>query len=101
MDKSTNNIDDNLNANSTGLLTIPYVSHEADMARQERHGKRLWILVIILVGLLAITNLAWLWFFNQYEYIAEETVTVDGEDGIANYNHMEDGGDIINGEYKD
>ena len=39
--------------------TVPYVVHESAMARAERHSKRLWIVVLVLIGALIGTNLAW------------------------------------------
>ena len=75
---------------------VPYIVHEASMARMERQIKRLWIVLIVAVTLLfsngAIFTYAWL----QYDYSNEEIVTVDGKDGIANY--IENDGDIVNGE---
>ena len=75
---------------------VPYIVHESFMARMERHIKRLWIALIISIAMLftsgAIFTYAWL----QYDYSSEETVTVDGKDGIANY--IGNDGDIVNGE---
>lgn len=75
---------------------VPYIVHEASMARMERQIKRLWIALIISIAMLftsgAIFTYAWL----QYDYSSEETVTVDGKDGIANY--IGNDGDIVNGE---
>lgn len=51
---------------------VPYIAHEAAMARQERTIKRLWILLILTISLLVATNGAWLWWENQF---IEETVT--------------------------
>lgn len=31
------------------LITIPYVAHEGDMAREERKQRRLWALLIALI----------------------------------------------------
>lgn len=40
---------------------VPYIAHEASMARMERTIKRLWILLIILSAMLVATNGAWIW----------------------------------------
>lgn len=74
---------------------VPYIVHEASMARMERQIKRLWIAVIIAVCLLFASNAAWLYAWCQYDYSSEEIVTVDGKDGIANY--IGNDGDIVNG----
>ena len=75
--------------------SVPYIVHEASMARMERQIKRLWIALIISIAMFftrgAIFTYAWL----QYDYSGEETVTVDGKDGIANY--IGNDGDIVNG----
>ena len=41
---------------------IPYFAHEGIMARMERTIKRLWVLCIVLIILLAGSNAAWLWY---------------------------------------
>ena len=42
--------------------SVPYIVHEASMARMERHIKRLWITVIVLIVMLVATNGAWIWY---------------------------------------
>lgn len=73
---------------------IPYYAHEGILARMERTIKRLWVLCIILIALLAITNGAWIWYESQF---SDETLTVtqDTSDGINNY--IGNDGDITNG----
>lgn len=63
--------------------TIPFYAHEGTMARMERSNRRLWILCIILIVLLAATNGAWIW--HESQFVDEITVTQDNEDGINNY----------------
>lgn len=66
---------------------IPYFAHEGIMARMERTIKRLWVLCIVLIILLAGSNAAWLWYESQFE---DEQTTVtqelnsDGGDAIIN-----------------
>lgn len=79
-------------------VVIHYIAHEGAMARMERTNRRLWILSIILVLLLAITNGAWFYYENQF---TDETVTItqdidsgSGGDAIIN------DGVHINGESK-
>ena len=73
---------------------ISYFAHEGMMARMERTIKRLWVLCIILIILLAVSNGAWVWYESQF---TDETLTVtqDTSDGINNY--IGDDGDITNG----
>ena len=71
--------------------SVPYIVHEASMARMERQAKRLWIAVLLLIVMLVGTNGAWLWYNSQFETV--ETVTeayqADASDG---------GNAIINGD---
>ena len=66
---------------------IPYFAHEGIMARMERTIKRLWVLCIVLIILLAGSNAAWLWYESLFE---DESTTVtqelnsDGGDAIIN-----------------
>ncbi len=70
---------------------IPYFCHEAIMARMERTIRRLWILCIILIVLLAGSNAAWIWYENQWEDVV---VTQENADGYNNY--IGNDGDITN-----
>lgn len=73
---------------------IPYMSHEADMARMERSNKRLWILLIILACMLLGTNAAWIVYESQFQAVevAQEVDTGDGNAFVAGY------GDVNYGE---
>lgn len=79
---------------------IPYFVHEGIMARMERTVRRLWILCIILILLLAGTNGAWIWYESQFEdvvttkQITQDVQSDDGGDAIIN------DGVHINGESK-
>lgn len=76
-------------------VTVPYVVHEADMARMERGNKRLSVLASVLVALLFITNALWVWLWNQYEYVDTVTTTVS-QDGEGN-NIYGDGNEVNDG----
>ena len=75
---------------------VPYIVHESALARSERHIKRLWILAIILIVLLAGSNVAWLVYESQFEDIE---VTQENSNGYNNY--IGGDGDIANGETND
>lgn len=65
---------------------VPYIVHEADMARQERTIKRLWILLIILVLALVGSNLAWAVYENSFEDVVTTIeAEQDTEGGGNNY----------------
>jgi hypothetical protein len=71
---------------------ISFYAHEAEMARMERHAKRLWILCIIMFLALVVTNAGWIWYESQC--IDEITVTQSNDDGYNNY--IGNDGDITN-----
>lgn len=57
--------------------SVPYIVHEAEIARQERHIKRLWVaLIVAIVACVAITG-GFLWYLNQYDF--------------ASYDYQQDG----------
>lgn len=70
--------------------SVPYIVHEASMARMERQTKRLWIAVLLLIVLLVVTNAAWLYYENQWETVYQE-VTQEADNGTNNFV----GGDLI------
>lgn len=79
---------------------IPYIAFEAEMARHERTIKRLLIALVVSVALIFVSNIAWLWFFNQFD-IEGETVQLESrEDGNASYMGAGASGVIDNGRSK-
>ena len=77
---------------------VPYIAHESAVARLERVIKRLWVLVLVLIVLLAASNAAWIWWESQYQTI-ETTITQENADGYNNY--IGNDGDIVNGNADD
>lgn len=75
---------------------IPYIAFEAEMARHERTIKRLLVALIAVIIMLFASNVAWLWFFNQFDF-QTETVMFDTEDGGDN-SYIGNDGVINNGE---
>lgn len=77
---------------------IPYFAHEGAMARMERTNRRLWILCIILIVLLTLTNGSWIWyesqFFDEVTTVTQDVDSSDGGDATIN------DGVHINGESK-
>lgn len=76
--------------------TVPYIAHEADMARQERTIKKLWILLILVITLLVATNGAWIWYESQWEVVQTE-ITQDVDTGLGDA-FVSGTGDVIYGE---
>ena len=75
---------------------VPYIVFEGEQARHERTIKRLVIALLISIVLLFTSNVAWLWFFNQFDITSEE-ITVDGTQA-GNANFIGEDGVINNGE---
>lgn len=75
---------------------VPYIVYEGTMARFERTIKRLIIVIIVAVVTLFVSNMAWLYAWNLYDY---SDITVDSSDG-SNASYMGNGasGIINNGE---
>lgn len=84
---------------------IPYVAYESALARMERTNKRLWVICIIFLIALLVTNALWVAYETRMETVEEITeeyefdVMQDGEDG--NNNFVGRDGEIINGETED
>lgn len=72
---------------------VPYIVHEAAMARNERNVKRMIIAIIMAIVLLFASNALWLWAWMQYDYESYEAVTDNGGDA----NIVGNDGDIYNG----
>lgn len=71
---------ENLNVN------IPYVAHESAMARSERQNKRLWIVILVLIGALIASNLAWIIYESSFEeYVITQDVEQDADNGTNNF----------------
>ena len=64
--------------------SVPYIVHEASIARMERQIKRLWITVLALIVILVATNGAWIWYESQMETIYQE-VTQEADTGTNNF----------------
>lgn len=80
-------------------VSVPYVVHESAMARCERHSKRLWVVVLVLIGALIFSNLAWIIYNSQFEVVEETTETsIAQENDSGDNNYIGSNGDITYGE---
>ena len=83
--------------NNENIVMSKY-AFERMQAKDELNDRWRNIIIIILIILLALTNGAWLYAWNQYDYSSSETqqIDVDAKDGgTANYIGRD--GDITNG----
>lgn len=74
---------------------VPYIVYESEAARHERTVKRLLLTIVLVVCLLVITNLAWLYVFNQYDFTSEVT-EVSTDEGNTNMLQAGENGEINN-----
>lgn len=63
------------------LKSIPYIVYESAEARSERTIKRLIIALIISILIGFVTNLVWLYEWNQYDYVDESETRIFTQDG--------------------
>ncbi len=59
-----------MNENENRFTDVPYIVFEGELARTERHIKRLWIALIVAIVALLCSNLAWLYYESQFETIS-------------------------------
>lgn len=52
--------------------TISKYVYEDSMARFERHIKRQWITILILIAALILTNAGWIYYEAQFEDVSTE-----------------------------
>ena len=81
--------------NRQNVEPVPYIVHEADMARQERTIKRLVIMLIVILALWFSTIGVFVWYLNQYDF--ENYDVKVSTDGGGDANYIGNDGDIYNG----
>lgn len=94
---SNNEMGEELKVDATKVPPVEYIVYEGAMARNERHVKRLWIALIVLIVTLLLCNGAWLLYFSQYDF-ANYDYSLSTEDG-GDANFIGNDGDIYNGVY--
>lgn len=78
--------------------------HEQSLALEmlselKKSSKRWFVISIILLVALVISNIGWLIYESSFETVYEgETTTVDGGNGVATYLENSNSGDINYGE---
>lgn len=74
---------------------VQYIVHEGMLSRMERTQKRLYIIILVLISLLVLSNFGWLYYESQYESqsVEQEIDTGDGDAivaGIGDIHYGED-----------
>lgn len=67
--------------------TISYFAHEAEVMRQEKYIKKLWIALLVAIFVVFASNAGWLIYESLYDTI---TYSQDGN-GLNNINTGEQG----------
>lgn len=78
------------------MKDVPYIVLESAEARFERTIKRLIAALVLAIICFLFTNLAWMYMWNQYEYVAETETRIYTQDGqglniIGSDNEVTDG----------
>ena len=66
---------------------------ESALMKQERMNKRLFILNLVLVISLILSNIAWIYYESQWQYVESETsfeVEQEGDNNYVNNNVLGD-----------
>ena len=74
-------------------------AYETALAFAERTTVRLWVIIIILAVMLIGTNIGWLVYESQFEYVDETYEVQQKADSGDNYSVIGDGS--INGDAND
>lgn len=74
---------------------VPIYVYDDQVVRATRRDHIHWIAHGVMMLVIVFTISIFIWYLNQYDYVSNETVTVDGANGIANYIGKD--GDIYNG----
>ncbi len=68
---------------------VPYMVHQGELARAERHNKRMFIALVVAVILLFASNAAWLIYESLYD-----TITYEQDGGEINNINTGEQGDV-------
>ena len=86
MSKTCDGCKNKVYAEEEKIMTVPYIAHQSEVARQERQIRRMWIVVLVLIGALIGTNLAWIIYENSFEdYVITQEVEQDADKGTNNF----------------
>ena len=67
------------------IQSVTYLAFESSQARLERINTKLWVVIIILVVALIGSNVGWIYWESQWQYVQTETSIDATQDGDNNY----------------
>lgn len=72
---------------------VSYIVYESATARLDRIIKRLWIIILVLIFLLVGSNIAWLYYEQQF---TDEITVTQENDGEGHNNYVDGDAEIHN-----
>ena len=81
--------------------SVSYIVLESEMARNERHVKRLIIALVISITLIFASNALWLYAWLQYDYSSTESTTTTYTQDSDGINIIGDSNDVTKQDNKD
>ena len=84
--------------NNKNPKSVPFVVYESMLEKEDRQQRRLVAIIILLIALLVASNALWIYEWNQYDYIDEDTEIEVNSDGGGSANYIGRNGDITNGQ---
>lgn len=81
--------------------SVSYIVLESEMARNERHVKRLIIALVISIILIFASNALWLYAWLQYDYSSSESTTTTYTQDSNGINIIGDSNDVTKQDNKD
>lgn len=78
--------------------SVPFIVYESMLEKEDRQQRRMVIIIILLILLLVASNALWLYEWNQYDYIDDDTEIEVNSDGGGSANYIGRNGDITNGQ---
>jgi cell division septal protein FtsQ len=92
--------DDNLNEMKVQVGNIEKEQHSLAyelLVECKKKTQRDFLVIVLVIVLLFVSNILWLWYMSQFDYSSEETI-VDSGNGTATYLENSESGDINYGE---
>lgn len=64
------------------IITIPFAVYESLLDKESRTQEKLICVIILLITLLVLSNVAWVFIWNQYDYVDGEYYEIEAvQDG--------------------